>query len=271
MSNPNTSTVASTDGTTITLDRYGDRAAARARRRRLPVPRVRPAHGRARATARRRLTVFHYDRRGPGDSGDTPPYTTSREVEDLRAVIEHAGGRASVFGNSSGAALALDAAAAVLAIDKLALYEAPFIVDDSRPPVPDDYVEQLTELLSDDRRGDMVELFMTTVIGMPGEMVAGMRQAPMWPGFEGVAHTLIYDGALMHGTQTGRPIPAERWASVAVPTLVIDGGEGDTWMHHGSDRLADILPNAQRVTLTGQTHTVAPAILAPAIAEFLQH
>ena len=270
MSNSNTSTVTSTDGTTITLDRYGDGpplvlVGGAFQYRAFDPPTVELAKRLAGD-----FTVFHYDRRDRGDSGNTPPYTTRREVEDLHAVLEHADERAFVFGNSSGAALALDAAAAGLAIDKLALYEAPFIVDDSRPPVPDDYIQQLNELLSEDRGGDMVELFMTTVIGMPGQMVAGMRQAPMWPGFEAVAHTLIYDGLLMEGTQTGRPIPAERWASVAVPTLVLDGGDSDAWIHHAADSLADMLADAQRNTLEGQTHTVAPEILAPAIREFFQ-
>ena len=109
---------------------------------------------------------------------------------------------------------------------------------------------------------------MSAIIELPGEMIAGMRQSPMWPGFEAVAHTLIYDGAVMQGTQTGRPLPAGRWTSVSAPTLVLHGGESQPWVHAGADALALVLPNAQRQTLAGQTHAVAPEVVAPAIREF---
>lgn len=178
------------------------------------------------------------------------------------------GGSACVFGNSSGAAFALDAVAAGVAITKLAFYEAPFIVGDSRAPTPSDYLDRLGELLSEDRPGDMVELFMSAIIEMPGEMIADMRQSPMWPGFEAVAHTLIYDAAFMQGTQTGKPLPAERWTSVNAPALVLDGGDSQPWVHAGADAIAQQLPNAQRQTLPDQTHTVDPDVLGPVVGRF---
>ncbi len=110
--------------------------------------------------------MFTYDRRGRGDSGNTPPYAVQREVEDLEALMDEAGGSAFVYGISSGAALALEAANQGLAIEKLALYEAPFIVDDSRAPIPKDYLVQLNGLISADRRGDAVKLFMK-LVGVP--------------------------------------------------------------------------------------------------------
>jgi pimeloyl-ACP methyl ester carboxylesterase len=269
MADPTTGTTQSADRTPVAFDRYGGGPAVvlvggAFQHREFDTPTVELA---------KRLSsdfaVYHYDRRGRGASGDTPPYAAEREIEDLHAVVKEAGGSASVFGNSSGALLALDAAAGGVPIDRLVLYEAPVIVDDSRPPVPSDYVSRLSHLLSEDRRGEMVELFMTTVIGLPAEMVAGMRQSPIWAGFEAVAHTLVYDGIIMEGTQAGKPLPAERWTSVSAPTLVVDGGASDAWVHDGADELARVLPNARRQTLEGQTHQVAPDVLAATIREAL--
>lgn len=269
MQQPVTSTVVSDDGTTIAFDRYGEGTPLVLVGGAFQYRAFDPPTAELAKLLAGEFAVFHYDRRGRGDSGDTKPYETRREIEDLQAVIAEAGGSAYVFGNSSGAVLALDAAANGVAIDKLALYEAPFIVEDSRAPVPDDYLATLTKLLAENRRGDMVELFMGTVIGLPAEMVAGMRQAPMWPGFEAVAHTLLYDAALMEGTQSGNPLTPGRWAAVSAPTLVLDGGASDRWVHAGADNLAEVLANAQRQSLPGQTHAVAPDVLAPAVREFL--
>lgn len=214
------------------------------------------------------FTLFHYDRRGRGDSGDTPPYAVEREVEDLEALIDEAGGSAFVFGGSSGAVLALEAAARGLPITKLALYEPPCIVDDSRPPVPEDYVARLTALVSAGRRGDAVEYFMTQAVGLPAQTVVGMRGTPFWPALEGVAHTLPYDGAFMADVMMGDPEPLEKWASVKVPTLVLDGGESPPWQHNAVQTLVEILPDSRRRTLDGQTHEVAPEVLAPVLEAF---
>ncbi len=213
------------------------------------------------------FTVFNYDRRGRGESGDTAPYAVEREVEDLEALIIEAGGSAFVVGGSSGAVLALEAARK-LPITKLALYEPPFIVDDSRPPLPADYVAQLIELISSGRRGDAVEFFMTKAVGVPAEFVAQMQNAPMWPALEAAAHTLVYDGTIMGDTMSGSPLPVKQWASVTVPTLVMDGGASPAWARNAVQALADALPDAQRRTLEGQTHIVAPEALAPVLEEF---
>jgi len=214
------------------------------------------------------FTVYHYDRRGRGDSGDAEEYSTEREIEDLEALIAEAGGSASVFGNSSGAVLALDAAATGLSVERLALYEAPFVVDDSRPPVPEDYRERLVESISAGRRGRAVELSLTGPAEVPAEFVAQMRQAPIWSAFEAVAHTLAYDAAFMEGTQLGKPLPAGRWDSVTAPTLVVDGEASPEYMHSGARAIADLLPDARRSTLEGQTHEVDPEVLAPVLAGF---
>lgn len=211
------------------------------------------------------FTVFNYDRRGHGESGDTPPYAAEREIEDLDALISEAGGSAFVYGTSGLGMLALEAAAWGLTpkIKKLAVWEPPYILDGSRPKVPQDYKEQLIQMLREGRRGDMVELWMTAAVGMPAEFVAPMRHAPFWPAQEALAHTLIYD-AILTGDFS---LPKERLASVTVPTLVIDGGE-TPWLSHAAQAVADTLPHAQRRTLKGQPHNVAAEAIAPVLVEF---
>jgi len=215
-----------------------------------------------------RFSVVTYDRRGRGESGDTQPYAPAREVEDLDALIAEVGGSAFVVAVSSGAAVALDAAAEGRAINKLALYEPSFIVDSTRPPIPPDYVTRLKDFVASGRRGDAVELFMTAAVGVPAEMVAQMRMAPMWPTMEGVAHTLAYDGEALGDSMSGMPLSKKRWASVRVPTLVIDGGASPAWLRNAAQALADLLPNAERRTLEGQTHDVDAKALAPVLEEF---
>jgi len=159
-------------------------------------------------------------------------------------------------------------------ITKLALYEPPFIVDDSRPPAPADYVPHLKELIASGRRGDAVEYFMTEAVRAPAEMVAQMRQSPMWPELEAVAPTIVYDGTIMGDTMSGDPSSLKQWVSVTVPTLVMDGTvffgreEGHAFMRHGADTLAEVLPHAQRRTLDGQDHGPADDVLVPALKAF---
>jgi len=214
------------------------------------------------------FTVYAYDRRGRGDSGDTPPYAVERELEDIQALVEDAGESVFAFGHSSGGVLALEAAAQTLGISKLALYEPPFIVDNSRPPLPNDYIQRLTELASTDRRGDAVQYFMVTGVGVPIEVVVSMREGSFWPALEAVAHTLSYDGRIMGDHMSGKPLPSDRWASVTIPTLVIDGGESPPWQRNALQGLVDVLPDAQQRTIEGQTHDVDPALLAPVLEEF---
>src|SRR5437867_6602995 len=194
-------TVMSTDGTPIAFDQSGQGPAiilaAGATATRL-------AEASLAAALAPHFTVFAYDRRGRGESGDTAPYAVEREVEDIEALINEAGGSACMFGHSSGAVLALEAARKLpTKITKLAVYEPPFIVDDSRPPLPKDYVAQLNELVAAGRRGDAVELLMTKAVGVPVEFVAQMRNDPTWAASEAVAHTIAYDGTIMGDTMSG--------------------------------------------------------------------
>ena len=214
------------------------------------------------------FTVIAYDRRGRGDSGDTLPYAVEREIEDIAALLQAAGGSSFVFGHSSGAVLALRAAAAGLPIPRLALYEPPFIVDDSRPPVPRDFVAHLDALIAAGRRGDAVAYFMTVATTIPDVALAEMRRGPWWAGLEALAHTLACDGRVMGDTMAGDPAPLGRWASMAVPTLVLDGGVSPPFMRRSARMLAAMLPNAGHRTLDGQDHGPASAILAPVLVAF---
>jgi pimeloyl-ACP methyl ester carboxylesterase len=212
------------------------------------------------------FTLFIYDRRGRGDSGDTAPYSVKREIEDIEALIGEAGGEVFVWGISSGAVLALEATKQIRGIRKLALYEAPFIVNDSRPTTEDDW-RRIREAIASGRRGDAVRVFLKS-IGVPAFVIALMRLMPIWSKLVGVAHTLVYDGTLMEDDQKGRPLSTKRWASVTIPTLAMDGGKSPQWMHDGMQALAKVLPSAQYRTLAGQTHNVKAKALAPALIAF---
>jgi len=216
----------------------------------------------------KRFTVFTYDRRGRGDSGDAKPYAVDREAEDIGALIDAAGGSAFVYGISSGAALALEATSRFPGmVKRLALYEAPFIVDDTKAPTPDDYVARLDLMLAADRRADAVKTFMKTV-GVPAYGIALMRLMPAWRKLKAVAHALPYDMTIVRDNQRGKPLTAKRWASATVPTLVADGGKSPAWIRNGMRALANALPNAKYRTVAGQTHMLNPKAIAPVLIEF---
>lgn len=259
-------TVMSKDGTTIAFEQTGRGPAlilvdgALCSRSFGPTPKLVPLLS-------DQFTVYAYDRRGRGGSGDTAPYAVAREVEDLDAVITVAGGSAFVFGQSSGAVLGLEAAERLDNIEKLAVYEAPFIVDETRSPLPEDYAPRIDRLIAEDRGGDAVKQFMRFV-GAPALFVALMRFMPVWSKLTAAAPTLRYDTAIMKEHQQGVPLSATDWESITTPTLVADGGKSPAWIHSAARNLADCLPNAQQATLNGQTHMVKGAALAPVLKQF---
>jgi pimeloyl-ACP methyl ester carboxylesterase len=217
------------------------------------------------------FTVINYDRRGRGDSGDTKPYATLGEIQDIEALIAAAGGSAYLWGLSSGAALALEAANQLSAkVKMLVLYEAPYFVDNSRPPVPAGYQEHLKELIAADRRGDAVKYFMRDGIGVPAIFVTMMRFMPAWSKLKELAPTLLYDVAFVVDYEHGKPLPANRWICVTMPTVVMCGGKSPQWMKNAMQALARVLPNAQHYTLEGQTHMVKAPALAPVLTEFFE-
>ncbi len=256
--------VMSKDGTAIAFDQSGKGPAAILVGGAFQHRAIDPPTAQLAALLAQHFTAFHYDRRGRDNSGDTQPYAIEREIEDLEALIHEAGGSAFVFGMSSGGVLALDAAAQGLAITKLALYEPPFNSGDAHArQAAERYTRELTALLSQGRRGDAVALAMTTW-GSPVESVAGMRQTPIWALFESVAPTLAYDNAIMGDGS----VPVEQLASLKVPTLVMAGGASPAFMQESAQAVARALPNARHSTLEGQTHDVAPGVLATVLVDF---
>jgi pimeloyl-ACP methyl ester carboxylesterase len=208
------------------------------------------------------FTVYTYDRRGRGESTDTLPYATAREVEDLQAVITAAGGTANVYAISSGVALTLATAADGAGISRLALYEPPFLADLRDASSIKEYTERLRELLAAGRRGDAVALFMTFV-GVPAPVIDGMRSQPGFAAMEAIAPTLAYDDALL----AGGVVPREA-ATVSVPAVVIAGGASPEELREAARATADAIPTAQYRVLDGQTHDVAPDALAPLLVDF---
>jgi pimeloyl-ACP methyl ester carboxylesterase len=252
--------VTSRDGTTIAVDRVGQGE---------PVIIVegafchRGTSAPLAAALASRYTVYSYDRRGRGDSGDTAPYAVEREVEDLAAVVADAGGSAFVYGMSSGAMLSLEAAARDVAVRKLAMYEPPITADGGGERAAA-IRRRLIELLEAGRRGDAAEHFMTEAVRIPPELVAQIKSSPMWPGLEGIAHTLRYDTAI---TGDGTLL-TQRAGSVAVPTLVLCGADSPEFLRNAARDAADAVPGARVQALAGQTHQVDVDVLAPVLTEF---
>ncbi|MET9554528.1 alpha/beta hydrolase [Streptomyces sp. NPDC006645] len=220
------------------------------------------------------FTVINYDRRGRGASGDADAYAPDREIEDIAALVEHVGGSASLFGSSSGAVLALRAAAAGVNVDQLALYEPPFVVAEGDDGPPSDLAQQITVLLTAGRHSDAVKYFMTRVQGMPGIAVFFMKLMPkMWANLTKLASTLPYDIAVMGDTQQGKPLDAEEWKGVAVRTRVLTGGKSPAAFRRAALAVTEILPQADHRTLPGLNHgavVMAPKKIAPQITEFIK-
>src|SRR5215217_1026338 len=216
-----------------------------------------------------RFTVFSYDRRGRGESdAGATPWSLDREIEDLEAVIDAAGGHAHAFGASSGGALCLEAAQRGVAIDRLSVYEVPFIVDGTHAPNPIDLPQRLAGMVERGRRGEAVKTFMR-VVGVPAPFIGLMRVMPAWRKMTAVAHTLPYDLSLVIGRQQGEPLPRGCYDDVAQETLVIAGGKSPEYMRNAQAAIAGAVPRGTLKTLPGQTHMVKAKATAPAVADFL--
>jgi pimeloyl-ACP methyl ester carboxylesterase len=256
--------VTSRDGTSIAYDKVGQGPA-------VILTGNRGENAPLAAELAERFTVYNYDQRGMGDSGDTQPYAVAREIEDIDALIEVAGGSAHLYGISAGGALALEAAAAGSTIDRLAVYEVPYGLTGG-PKQWREYVDKLTALLAEGRRGDAFALFMR-MAGSPAEDVAAVRVSPFWPACEAIAHTRAYGAACLG--EDGEP-PAARLATIGQPTLVMTGDRLDPHMaelpadafRRAADAIAASLPNAERQTIEGQTHMVEAKAIAPALVRF---
>lgn len=210
------------------------------------------------------FTVLTYDRRARGGSGDTRPYAIEREVEDLAALIDLVGGEAAVFGFSSGALLAVYAAAAKLRITHLALYEAPYAMPGQADKA--DLPQRLEDLVRQGRPGDAVVLFQTEGIGLPPDVVAQIRQSPMFPALEAIAQSTVYDATITAAFAT--PDPAR--TGVDVPALVMNGSETWPGLARAARALADALPRGRHQEIPGGAdHGIPAEETADAVRSFL--
>ena len=213
------------------------------------------------------FTVVDYDRRGRGESGDTKPFAVEREIEDIEALMEEVGRSIYLYGVSSGACLAIEAAIKLGdKVKKLALYEPPYKSGENALEEWREYNQLLTQFLAENRRGDAVALFMRFV-GTPAGQIEGMRKAPMWPMLESVAPTLLYDAVAMGAD---RKVPIERVSHISASTLVMHGGAGVPFMKQTALTLSKAVPNAKFRTVEGQTHAVASEVIAPVLVEFFK-
>jgi len=259
------SQVKSKDGTPIAYERVGDGPplilvdGALCSRAFGPMPKLAPLLA-------QKFTVYFYDRRGRGESGDTAPYAKDREIEDLAALIGAAGGAAALVGLSSGASLALEAAAARLPVTGVVAYE-PQYVEPAGATRGRAHQDRLRELVAAGNRGGAVRYFMRDMVGVPAPVVWMMRLMPgIWRKLAAFGHTLPYDAAVM-GDFT---VPTERLRQVAVPTLVMHGSKTDARLKRAAGEVAGAVPAARSRTLAGQNHNVSAAVLAPAVVEFLR-
>jgi pimeloyl-ACP methyl ester carboxylesterase len=262
-------TVTSKDGTTIAFDQCGEGPAAILVDGALQYRAFDQGMVQLAELLAPHFKVIHYDRRGRGDSTDHTDRQSNalaREIEDIEALIDYAGGLASLYGISSGAALAMEAAIQLgPKVEKLAMYEPPYNDDAAARQRWREYTEQLGELLAAGHKGDAVALFMM-LVGAPADQVEGMRQHPLWPMWESVAPTLAYDHIADLGADAS--LPVERASKLTVPTLVMSGSDSFPFMHTTAAILANAIPHAQHRVLAGQTHEVASEALAPVLIEF---
>lgn len=264
-------TVTSGDGSTIAYDLSGSGPVVV-----LVAPALadRQDHRRLAVLLAEHHTVINYDRRGRGQSTEATPWTADREVEDIAALIDAHGGAASLFGASSGAVLALDAAGSLPGrVDRVVAFEPPVIVDDGRPPVPRDLSQRLGRLVREGRRAQAVGEFMRVALGAPAAMTFAMRlMVPAWRQMVAMAHTTAYDAALCLGLQDGNPITERRWRTLDVPALVLVGEKSKPWAHRGVLAVADVT-GARSATVSKAHHgtpTMQPQALVGPLGAFFR-
>ena len=223
-----------------------------------------------------RFTVINYDRRGRGASGDTSPYSTDKEVDDIAALVDASGGSAFLFGSSSGSVLALDAAARLGSkVKKLYMFEPPFILDSSRSPMDTALSSAIDRQIAHGNRSEAVRLFFTKGMGIPSFGVTMMRLLmPGWSKMCAMASTVPYDLSILDGTQAGQPLPVQRWKNASLPIKVAVGSRSEPFFHSGAKGLVQIIPSAQYQSIAGLNHgalLLAPTALGKDVQDFLMH
>ena len=211
-----------------------------------------------------RFTVYEYDRRGRGSSGDGPVYSVDREVDDLAALIAADGGTAAVYGHSSGGALALEAAARGVPITGVVAYEPPYTALDDGTGGSAELLEGVRARIAAGDRDGAATLFLQGA-GTPAEVIPMIRQSPGWPRMLELAPTLVHDLALADGGV----VPRDRLARIAVATLAVSGGAGPEWAARAGAAIAGAVPGGRHLVLDGQTHAVAPEVIAPVLIDAL--
>lgn len=248
-------TAESADGTPIAYDKAGDGpalvvcvGALSGRQSFVPPPKLTAA-----------FTVYTYDRRGRGDSGDTARYTIKREYEDLAAVIAATGERPVVFGHSSGAAIVLRAAAAGVPMRAIVAYEAPF----ENPVATAEAAEHIRDLISQGRRDDAVIYWLTDIVSASQEVLLLVRRGPWLKGLAALSHTLPYDLALTAG-----PMPTSELSAIGVSVLILGGSNSREWFHRSLTEQATVIPNARLEMIDGYDHNAPPEVITNYLLEF---
>jgi pimeloyl-ACP methyl ester carboxylesterase len=208
-------------------------------------------------------TVINYDRRGRGKSTDTQPYAVQREIEDLAAMLNAAGGSAAVFGNSSGSALCLQGGAAGLPITRIALWEPPFAFEAENDGGA--FLAGLQDRIAAGDRAGAVDYFMSD---MPPEWVQGAKASPAWDLMLQVAPTLAYDIALLDRNQH-EPWRAQ-WAAVTIPVLVMVGEPTLSIFPPAAEALVAALPDASSKTIAASDHGWQPEVMCAELVAFLR-
>lgn len=216
-----------------------------------------------------RFTVVRYDRRGRGDSGDADPYAPAREIEDLGAIIEAVGGPAFVYGEGFGGVLGLDAVAAGIPIERLAVYEPPFVVDDSRPAYPMGFIDSLRDLLRADRRRDVGNAYERHGRLSHEYGIQVTQDFPFRRRWDATAHTLVYDYEVVGDRIAGRPLSASMGESIPIPVLVMEHHDSPVWLRVAVESLVELLPGGRKRTFLGNDRLVSPRTMAKALTSFL--
>jgi pimeloyl-ACP methyl ester carboxylesterase len=263
------STVTSRDGTRISYTATGTGPAIILVNGATAYPALDPSLPALTEMLKDQFTFVTYDRRGRGQSGDTRPYAVDREVEDIEALVDAVGGRAALYGQSSGAVLALIAAGRLPGITHVLAYEPPYSTPAVGNDLPPDYVEKLARYNAENNGDAAAALFLTDAIRMPEAAVEDMRKGDYWPIMVAVGPTIYYDALCMTLGRKGQEIPSLLWAGSKAKILVVDGGASFPGMAEAADAVAAATPGAGRKTLGGQGHGPTPEAIAPVLKAFV--